>query len=108
MTSTCGRTSRNTSTRWPGRLVEVGPPERARVLVGSGAHHAGVAVAAGPAEEPVVGDPERGARPLQLDQPVAAQLVGLGRGQPRQLRHVDLALFAEGAGHQRDLAPPAA
>jgi hypothetical protein len=30
-------------------------------------------------------------------------LIGLGGGQHRQRRHVDLALFTEGAGHQRDV-----
>ena len=37
----------------------------------------------------------------QLGDAVAAELVGLACGEPGQLRHVDLALFAERAGDQR-------
>jgi hypothetical protein len=85
----------------PRRLVEVGPPERARVVVRGQAHHAGVAEAAGAAEEPVIGDAERGARDRQLADAVAPELVGLVGGQLRQRRDVDLALFPERAGDER-------
>ena len=70
-----------TSTRCAGRLVEVGAPEGARVLVGRRAHHAGVAVAPGAAEEAVVGHAQRGAGPLQLD---AAGTRRAGRPRPRR------------------------
>ena len=87
----------------PGGLVEVGLPEGPGVLVGREPHHPGVAVAAGAAEEAVVGDAERGARGGQLGDAVPAELVGLGGGELGQRRHVDLALLAERAGHQRDV-----
>jgi len=41
----------------------------------------------------VVGQPERRARPGQLPDPVAAQLVGPVRGQLGELRRDDLALL---------------
>lgn len=74
------------------------------MLVGGEAHHAGVAVTAGAAEEAVVGDAERGAGGGQLGDPPTAELVGLGRGELGERRHVDLALLAEGAGHQGDVS----
>jgi hypothetical protein len=92
-------------------LVErLGPGERPRVqaLRGRrpdavpGQHHARVPPAAGTAEEAVVGQPERRARPGQLPDPVAAQLVGPVRGQLGELRRDDLALLPERAGDQRD------
>ena len=52
----------------------------------------------GATEEPVIGDPERGAGGGELGDPVAAELVGLRRFELGQLRHVDLALFAQRAG----------
>ena len=84
--------------------------ERARVQPGRrrgahavpGEHHAGVAPAAGSAEEPVVGDAQRGAGGRELADPVAAELVrGVG-GEQRQLGRDDLALLAERARHEGD------
>src|SRR5690606_36093992 len=83
-----------------GGLVEVGPPEAAGVLVGRRAHHPRVPVAPGAAEEPVVVYPERGARGGEFADPVAAELVGLGSLELRQLRNVDLPILAERARHQ--------
>jgi hypothetical protein len=87
----------------PGRRVQVGLPERARVAVGGGTHHARVAVPAGAAEEPVIRHAECLAGGLQLGQPVPAELVRLGRRELGQRRHVYLALLAERAGDQRDV-----
>ena len=89
----------------PGRGVHIGAPEGSRVVVRRGAHHAGVPVPSGPAEEPVVGHAHRGAGRLQLGDPVPAELVGLVGGEPGQLRNEDLTLLAEGAGHQGDVCP---
>jgi hypothetical protein len=51
----------------------------------------------------VVGHAERVAGARQLDDPVPAQLVGLGRLELGQLGHVNLAFLTERAGHQRDV-----
>ena len=50
----------------------------------------------------MVGHPQRGARGRPLGHAVAAELVGLRGDQQRELRPDDLALLAEGAGHERD------
>ncbi len=57
-------------------LVQVRLPEAARVVVVRQAHHPRVPPAPGFAEEPVVGHPERLARPCQLADAVFAELVG--------------------------------
>jgi hypothetical protein len=86
-----------------GGLVKIGAPERARVVVGGQPHHPGVAVTPRAAQESHVAHAQRGARGPQLGDPVAAQLVGVGRGEQGELGDVDLALFAQRARHQRDL-----
>lgn len=84
-----------------GGLVDVGGPEGAGALVLFDAHHPGVAVAAGAAEEAVVGDAEFLHGLGQLVHPVGAQrVVTVGR-EVRETGRDDLALLAEGAGHQR-------
>ena len=66
--------------------------------------HAGVAVGAEPAEEPVVGDAELGHRRVQLAAPVQAEPVLLVGGEVLELGHQDLAHLPGGAGHQRHAA----
>ena len=78
------------------RLVEVGLPEAARVVVPGPAHHVRVVVA----EVLPLGHAEVGHRPLELDGPELAEPpVVLGRVH---LRDDDLALLAAGAGDQDD------
>lgn len=84
-----------------GGLVDVGGPEGTGPLVLLDTHHPGVAVAAGAAEEAVVGDAELLHGLGQLVHPVRAQrVVTVGR-EVGETGRDDLALFAEGAGHQR-------
>jgi hypothetical protein len=85
-----------------GRGVQVGLPEAIGALVGRGVHHSGVAVAAGAAEESVVGDAQRRHGRRELADAVLAKAVVLVSGQMSQLRDEDLALLAERAGHQGD------
>ena len=87
----------------PGRLVEVGAPERPRVVVGRQAHHAGVPVPPGAAEEPLVGHAECGAGGGQLADAVPAELVGMGGFELGQLGDVDLPLLAQRAGDEGDV-----
>jgi hypothetical protein len=58
---------------------------------------------AGAAEEPVVGDPELLHGVGQLGDPVLPEGVSAVGSDVRELGHQDLALLAQGAGHQRDL-----
>ena len=81
------------------RLLDVGLPEAARVVVVRQAHHPRVAVPALAAEEAVVRDAERRAGAVELDDPVLAELVGK---QVAQVGRDDLTELAERAGHQRD------
>ena len=92
-----------------GGLPQVGPPEgvgpnvveRHRVA-GVVPLHPRVAVAAGTAQETVVDDPELLHRRSELGDPVLAEPVLLVGGQVREVRNENLALLAQGAGHQGD------
>ncbi len=92
-----------------GRLVEVGPPERALLDVLARDRvallvpdHAAVAVAPLTAEEPVVGHAELAHRVGQLGHPVLAELVVAVGREVRQIGDEHLALLAARAGDQRD------
>lgn len=84
-------------------LVQVGGPEGAGPVVLLGAHHPGVAEASGAAEEAVVGDPELLHGGGELADAVRAEDVLAVRGEVRENVRDDLALLAEGAGHQGDV-----
>jgi hypothetical protein len=83
-----------------GGLVDVGLPEAGGVVVVGQAHHPGVAVASGAAEQAEVLDAELGHGGGELPAAVLAQG---GAGQVRELRRDHLAAFAEGAGDQGDV-----
>jgi hypothetical protein len=85
-----------------GGLRHIGLPETVRAAVFGQAHHPRVAPPAGPAEEALVGDAERGAGGGQLGDPVRAQAAAI-RGEMGQVRRDDLAEFTQGAGDQGDL-----
>ena len=98
-------------TRWSDGLGQVGAPERVVVDVVGGDRvavrvplHAGVAVGAEAAEEPVVGDAERGHRVGELAAAVLAEPVLAVGGEVLELGDEDLAHLAGRAGHQRDPA----
>lgn len=80
-----------------GGLVDVGLPEAGGVVVVRQAHHPGVAVAAGAAEQTEVLDAECGHGGGEFTPPVLPQR---GAGQVPQLWRDDLAALTEGAGDQ--------
>ncbi len=69
------------------RNLEVGLPKAARILIGGGVHHPGVAVTAGAAKKSMIADAECLARLLKLVDPPAAELVGLVGRDARELRY---------------------
>jgi hypothetical protein len=88
VTSTCGRDLAEHLDQVLSRLVEVGAQNARGCLFDSVPHHPGVTVATGAAEETVIGHAEGGARPFELDLPVATELIAFAGGQHRQRGHV--------------------
>ena len=80
----------------------VGLPEAVRAVVAGQAHHPRVAPPAGPAEESLVTDAQRGARGGQFGDPVLPEAVAVG-GQVGQFGRDDLTKLAPRAGDQGDL-----